>query len=1166
MSLDLELRPATDLMAVRYRHDSGQAHLTGVQALVRVVLDVRRSDQLAGRNTAAYVSGYEGSPLGGFDLELARLAGLLTGLGVTFRPAVNEELAATAVMGSQLAGSRPDALVEGVTGFWYGKSPGVDRACDALRHANLAGSHPDGGAVAFVGDDTSAKSSTVPGASEALLADLGMPVLYPADSQDILDLGQHAVSMSRSSGLWVALKVVTAVADGASAAEFGPGRIIPVAPRLPGLRSWRHTPNARLLQPVIGELEQTLTGIRLQTAVAYAEANKLDRVTTPAGPARVGVIAAGSTYSATLQSLRRLGIDDAEAARRGLRLLKLAQIHPLVPSVISQFADGLDEIIVVEDKRGLIETGVAAILYPSPRRPRLSGKRDPAGNELFPAHGELDADKITTVLARRLAALGDFPSAEGFVQSGSLPPGARPITLTARTPYFCSGCPHNTSTRVPDGSVVGAGIGCHALALTVAPERTGDIVGISAMGGEGATWIGMESFVSAGHFFQNLGDGTFFHSGSLAVRAAVAAKVNITYKLLWNSAVAMTGGQQAQGARDVPELCRLLRAEGVTRIVVTAPEPRDVSYRHQLPPHVSVVHRDRLIEVQKELAAVPGVTALIHDQECATELRRKRKRGLAATPPARAMINERVCEGCGDCGTRSNCLSLQPATTQFGRKTRIDQSSCNLDFSCIDGDCPSFLSVRPGKASGKALPVPPAPALAEQAVSLRPEFNIRITGIGGSGIVTLSQILTRAASLAGYHVRGLDQTGLAQKGGPVVSDVRFGTGPVDGNRTVAGECDLYLGCDALVAAEPRHLEVADAARTVAIVSLSPVATGPMVLDITQKLPDPEIISAVIGARTKDGAGRFLDARRAASAILGHDQYANLLLAGVAFEAGALPIPAEAIEAAIADNGAEAERNIAAFRFGRLAVADPERFAAAERGQAISEATAATGSATAERVRQLLGPDASPQLAELASHRAAELASYQNQAYADHYLSAVAATLQRDPGDGSDRLVTIAVARHLYTLMAYKDEYEVARLSLDPALTAAVEREFGAGARVSYRLHPPMLRALGMKQKITFGPWFRGVFRLLAAGRRLRGTPLDLFGYTRLRRAERQLADEYLREVTSALGEPGSAGGGYAHVLEVAETGGLIRGYEEMKLASIGKFRTAVRELQSSRSV
>ncbi len=1150
---------ASSLGAERYRSEHGTAQLTGVQALVRLPLDCRRADVRVGANTAGFISGYEGSPLGGYDLELHRLAGLLEELRISFRPAVNEELGATAVMGSQLAGDRPEALVAAVTGFWYGKSPGLDRSADALRHANLVGSHPGGGAVALVGDDPGAKSSTVPGYSEALLADLGMPVFYPADSQDVLDLGLHAVAMSRCSGLWAAMKIVTGVADGAGPVQFGPDRIAPLMPEDSGLAPWRHRPNAWLLQPASGELEQSRSGIRFDRALHYLTVNRLDRVVTPAGPARVGIVAAGNTYQETRHALQRLGLDDAEAAARGLRVLKLAVIYPLVPEVIKEFADGLDEIIVIEEKRGFIESAIASILYSGPHRPALSGKRDPAGRELFRSFGELDADTITQVLARRLGEIGGFPSVGAWSDKRLAPAGRAELQLATRTPYFCSGCPHNSSTQAPRGALVGAGIGCHALTLVVAPERVGDIVGLAQMGGEGATWIGMSPFVERDHFIQNLGDGTFHHSGSLAVRASVAAGVNVTYKLLYNSAVAMTGGQHAEGARDVPDLCRLLLAEGVARIVVTTPDPRHYPHRRKLPRGVRVRDRDQLIGVQQELAAVPGVTVLIHDQECATELRRKRKRATVQAPRQRAMINERVCEGCGDCGRKSNCLSVHPVETVYGRKTRIDQSSCNLDFSCLEGDCPSFLSVTPARQAPAARPASPPPVLADKAVPRVERQHIRITGVGGSGVVTLAQILGRAATIAGYHVRGLDQTGLAQKGGAVISDLRFSAGPANGNRGASGECDLYLGCDALVAAEPRNLTVADPARTVAIVSLSAVPTGAMVLDPAVQYPAETAILSVIDAATRAQQARYLDARRAAVALLGSDQYANMLLAGMAFEAGALPVPADAIEAAIADNGAQVERNVAAFRWGRYAVADRSGFDAAAGTSADSDSVARRRGA--ERLVADAGLSLEGELAGLVVARAAELTAYQDAGYARRYVAEVAGVAALDPGRGHGAEIAVAVARHLFTLMAYKDEYEVARLSLAPEVRTQVEREFGAGARIAYRLHPPVLRALGMRRKITFGPWFRVVFTVLAAGRRLRGTPLDAFGWAAVRRTERALPAEYAGAVTDALGRLGTGDdAAYARALAVAEAAGQVRGYETIKLESVARFRTSIAEL------
>src|SRR3984957_17858357 len=683
----------------RYTAESGPVQMTGVQALARLPMNILRSDRARGRKTAVFISGYEGSPLGGYDLELGRHAGLLASYDLVFQPGVNEELAATSVQGTQLAAGMADARVEGVTGFWYGKSPGLDRASDALRHANLMGTHPKGGAVAFVGDDPAAKSSTVPGASEFLLADLGMPVLYPADPQDVLDLGVHAVAMSRLSGLWVALKIATNVADGSGTVEIDADGVDPQLPQVmfEG-RKWEHRPAARMLQPALSEMERTREGIRLDAARAYALANRLNRIQTfgpghgeaGSGQASVGIVAAGKTYLDTRQALRTLGLDEAELAARGVRQLRLAMIHPLIAPEIEEFADGLAEIIVVEEKRPFIESAVKEILYGVRGAPAVTGKTDPAGAKLFAAHGELDADLIAAGLAARLGTRPEFTTVTAWQARQAL---RRPVTqlpLVARTPYFCSGCPPNSSTKVPEGSLVGGGIGCHALVLMMEPEAVGDVVGLTQMGGEGAQWIGMAPFMrTRRHLLQNIGDGTFHHSGSLAVRAAIASGVNVTYKLLYISAVAMTGGQQAVGAMSIPALTKMLAAEGVRRIVITTAEPGHYR-RADLAPITEVWHRDRVVEAQEVLSQVEGATVLIHDQECATELRRKRKRGLAADPAERIMINQRVCEGCGDCGEKSNCLSVQPVDTDFGRKTVIDQSSCNKDYSCLKGDCPSL--------------------------------------------------------------------------------------------------------------------------------------------------------------------------------------------------------------------------------------------------------------------------------------------------------------------------------------------------------------------------------------------------------------------------------------------------------------------------------------------
>lgn len=1145
--------PPRNTLDDRYTVTDGIVHLTGVQALARLPIDVRRADRRAGRATAAFISGYEGSPLGGYDLELGRQAGLLDEHDIVFRPGVNEELAATAVQGAQLAAISADKRVDGVTGYWYGKSPGLDRASDALRHNNLMGTHRLGGSLALVGDDPSAKSSTVPGSSEMLLADLGMPILYPADPQEVLDLGLHAVALSRACGLWVGFKIATNVADGTGTARVHPDRIRPIDPdhRVDG-ELFGHEMTARMLQPDLGRLEHSRDGARLELARRYAAANGLNTLVA-AGPGdRVGIVAAGKTFNDLRQALRILGLDDAELARRGVRLLRLAMVHPLEPEIIGRFAQGLREIIVIEEKRAFLETALKDLLYGRPQAPVVSGKRTPDGSVLVPVGGELDPDIIAAALSSRLRVHGDFPSIEAWSEQRR---GARPRTLlplATRTPYFCSGCPHSTSTKVPEGSLVGAGIGCHSLVLMMRPEQTGEITGLTQMGGEGAQWVGMAPFLTRDHLLQNLGDGTFHHSGSLAVRAAVAGEVNITYKLLYNSAVAMTGGQQPAGVLTIPQIVTAMRAEGVRRIIITTDEPRRLRRLRRMD-GVQVWHRDRVERAQRELARTAGVTMLIHDQECATELRRKRKRGLAPDPVERIMINERVCEGCGDCGAKSNCLSVQPVATEFGRKTLIDQSSCNKDYSCLAGDCPSFLTVVPGKhrarparagTIGTDFPAPPARTSGTA-------FTVRLTGVGGSGVVTLSQIIGRAATIAGLSARSLDQTGLAQKGGAVISDVKLGGG--EANKAVAGECDLYLGADILVAADPRHLTVADPNRTVAVISTSQVPTGAMVTDTTVEFPAEDALLARIAEATDPAALTALDARGVSQAFFGEDQYANLVLTGIAYQLGVLPIPADAIEQAVTLNGTKVDDNIQAFRRGRQFVADRSGFDAALADRRdIPHAPAPISDAARALIGSVSAADDS-ELVRLLRIRVPDLIAYQDEAYAGRYIEQVRQVHRAESAVVPGRTaLTEAVARYLYKLMAYKDEYEVARLSLDPDQERAVRDRFGADATISYRLHPPVLRAMGMTRKIELGPWFRPVFRALVATRRLRGTRLDPFGYAALRRLERELIDEYvstIAEVTRLLRPDNHALG-----VEIAELPDLVRGYEEVKTRTVDEYR------------
>jgi indolepyruvate ferredoxin oxidoreductase len=723
--------------------------------------------------------------------------------------------------------------------------------------------------------------------------------------------------------------------------------------------------------------------------------------------------------------------------------------------------------------------------------------------------------------------------------------------MVNRTPFFCSGCPHNRSTAVPEGSLVGAGIGCSALASYMPEDRVGSIVGLCQMGGEGVAWIGMAPFVEHRHLVQNLGDGTFHHSGSLAIRASVAARSNITYKLLHNGAVAMTGGQQAVGKMAVPEIVAELLAEGVSRVVVTTEDLARYK-RVRLPEGVEVRHRDRLLETQEELAKIEGVTVLIHDQECATELRRKRKRKKVAEPVERVFINERVCEGCGDCGQKSNCLSVQPVDTEFGRKTQIHQASCNKDFSCLDGDCPSFISVVPGtKTSARAASAVDAGDLPDPVLKVDPaDYNLRLTGIGGTGVVTTAQIISTAAVMAGMYVRSLDQLGMAQKGGAVVSDIKMSTSPFSGaNKVAAGECDLYLGCDILVAAGAANLEVVSAERTIAVVSTSAVPTGLMVTDPTMTFPDlAETSSRILqNARAADSA--LADVRELVNALFGDDQCANIFQVGMAVQAGALPIDPDVLERAIELNGVAVDRNVQAFRRGRQLLADPAAF------QAALPIASRQPDGPSDLARALAaGLDLEDEsLADVVLRRIDELVAYQNRAYAERYVAVVARVQRQErAGTGSGRGITRAVAANLYKLMAYKDEYEVARLSLDPELTRELKEKFGEDVRYSYRLHPPVLRAAGMTKKISLGAWFRPGFRTLYAMRGLRGRPLDPFGRGEVRATERALIDEYVSAIDAALAvlAPSTAD----RIVELAELPDVVRGYEHVKLANVARFR------------
>ncbi len=1146
----------------KYLLREGRIFLSGVQALVRVPLDQQRADHAAGLHTGTFISGYQGSPLGTFDQELLRIRGLWAEHELHLQPAVNEELGATAVWGSQLAAAIKGAKVDGVVGLWYGKNPGLDRAADAIRHANLCGVGPTGGAVALVGDDPGCKSSTLPSASEAMLASLLLPTLWPGNVQEVLDLGRHAVALSRASGLWTGFKIVTNVADAAGTAEVSPERVTPVIPEV--LRSGRryvHRPNPVMLAPDSLISERNLFDVRLEIARAYSRVNALNRVTVDGPGAWLGVAAAGKTYADLIQAFADLGLDELSLKAAGVRVLKLGMVWPLEEATVREWAQGLQELLVVEDKLPFLETAVKDVLYGVSEPPRVVGKRDEEGRVLLPAEGELDADLIASAIASRLRLRGiRVESVVARMAKIEEAHRAKLVPLpVVRTPFFCSGCPHNSSTVAADDALVGAGIGCHTMVLLNRDGR-GMITGITQMGGEGAQWIGMSPFLEEQHFVQNLGDGTFHHSGSLAVRASVAAGTNVTYKLLANGSVAMTGAQRIQGGMSVAELTHWFALEGVKQVVVTTEDLARYD-RVELSPIATVRPREHMLQVQKELAGVAGTTVLIHDQACAAENRRLRKRGKLEEPRKRAVINERVCEGCGDCGAKSSCLSVQPVETEFGRKTQIHQASCNKDFSCLEGDCPSFLTVIPGKAREHVIPAPPAD-LPEPEMLVDPtDFTLRMIGIGGTGVVTVSQILSMAAHLEGKHAWGLDQTGLSQKGGPVVSDVRLSTEPIAGaNKASAAHVDLYLGLDLLGAANPRNLRTADPARTIAVVSTGAVPTGKMVVDPTVGFPALEDAFAAINGRTRAADNVFLDAQRLSERLFGDHLPANMIALGAAFQRGALPVAAGSIEAAIRLDATAVEKSLTAFAWGRACVAAPDAVAALEgvASRLVAEPVSAEGRALIARV----GATAGSELRRLLELRVPELIAYQSAAYAARYVAFVGEVLQAERrlggADDGALAITEAVARMHFKLLAYKDEYEVARLHLDAL--EKIRAEHGEEAELRFRLQPPVLRALGMHRKLELGEWFVPALGGLRRMKRLRGTRLDPFGRTAVRRVERALPAEYEEAVRGALAHLTPATSPL--VAELAELPDVIRGYEEIKLRGVARWREETARLRA----
>ena len=1124
----------------KYRLDAKRIYLSGVQALVRLPMLQREHDRMTGLNTGGFISGYRGSPLGMYDHTLWRAKSFLQSQDIAFVPGLNEDLAATAVWGSQQVGLFPGAKVDGVFGIWYGKGPGVDRSVDVLKHANSAGSSRNGGVLALAGDDHGCQSSTLAHQSEQVFAAASMPIVNPSTLQEYLDLGLYGFALSRYSGCWVGFKAIGETVESSASIYSDPSRVQVVLPtdfEMPpgGL-------NIRWPDPPL-EAEKRLFGPKMEAVKAFARANGLDRIVLDGKPARLGIIATGKAYLDLRQALADLGISDRDAEALGLRIYKVALTWPLEESGAKRFAEGLQDVLVVEEKRGFIEDQLMRILYnlDASKRPSIVGKRDETGSPLLPSEGELNPTVVASAVVARLRRLGhQSPALEqrlarliAFDQPAI---GHAPISLQ-RTPYFCSGCPHNTSTKLPEGSRAMAGIGCHGMALYIPARRT---TTITHMGGEGANWIGQAPFTTEQHVFQNLGDGTYTHSGLLALRAAAASGVNITYKILYNDAVAMTGGQPAEGSFNVSQIAHQVAAEGTKRLVIVSDDPD--KYPVNYFPRGATVHHRRDMEVlQRELREVNGLSVLIYDQTCAAEKRRRRKRGLYPDPPKRVFINDLVCEGCGDCSVASNCVSVQPLDTEFGRKRQIDQSNCNKDYSCVEGFCPSFVTVHGGSLkrlknsavnSGQLfadLPLPAPP-------SLEKPYNILVTGIGGTGVITVGALLGMAAHVDGKGCSALDFTGLSQKNGAVMSHVRIAASPEDlaTVRITNGGADLILGCDMVVSAGTTALSRVDRGVTKAFVNadLQPTASFVQNPDIDFELGAMQTtLRDAIGERNLD----IIDATGIAATLMGDSIATNPFMLGFAFQKGAIPLSLDALLRAIEINGAAVEMNKQAFTWGRLAAHDMSRVRSVIqfKSRAVAPARA---------------------LDEQIALRADFLVNYQDQAYADRYCAAVDKVRKAEAASvPSSTELTEAVAKNLFKLMAYKDEYEVARLYTDGSFAKKLGDKFDGDFKLKFYLAPPIFAERdksGRLMKKEYGPWMLKAFGLLAKLKFLRGSSLDPFGRTEERKMERQLVEDYFAMIDQRIA--GLKREQIPLLAKLARIPEIIRGYGHIKEDNIKK--------------
>ena len=1144
----------------KYTLERGRAFMTGTQALIRLMMLQRQADEKAGLNTAGFISGYRGSPLGNVDLTAAKAKKHLSKYHVKFHPGVNEDLAATSVWGTQQVNMFPGAKYDGVFAMWYGKGPGVDRCGDVFKHANLAGTSKHGGVLVVAGDDHAAKSSTAAHQSEHILKACGIPVLYPSTVQEYLDYGLHGIALSRYTGLWVSMKCVTDIVESGAVVDINPDRVQPIIPTefvLPA-----DGVNIRTPDPVLAQ-ETRMNNYKWYAALAYARANKLNQIIWDSPVAKIGIITAGKSYLDTRQALADLGIDEQVAKDIGIRLYKIGMTWPLESEGVREFATGLEEILVVEEKRQILEYALKEELYnwEDSVRPRVVGKFDDSGEWsnvhgsghgewLLPATYELSPAQIARAIASRITRYFAGHPVEQRVQERvayleakeqMLNTVGKPDANKDRVPHFCSGCPHNTSTKVPQGSRALAGIGCHYMVTWMDRETST----FTHMGAEGVTWVGAAPFTNEKHVFCNLGDGTYYHSGLLAIRAAVSGDVNITYKILFNDAVAMTGGQEFDGPLDPGMISRQIAAEGVTPIIVVTDEPEKYPAGYPWAAGVTVRHRSELDAVQRELRECKGVSAMIYDQTCASEKRRRRKKidknGKPGFPdPAkRAVINEAVCEGCGDCSLQSNCLSVEPLETELGRKRQINQSSCNKDFSCVTGFCPSFVTVEGGKLkkpaktkieAGNALDVNtlPYPTLPKTEVP----FGVLVTGVGGTGVITIGQIMAMAAHLQGKACSVLDMTGLAQKGGAVMSHVRLADKAEDiqSTRVGTGMADLVIGCDLIVTAGKDALSRMGEGRTFAAINANGTPTSTFIKNPNWQFPGE---AAEQDIRKACGEGRvdMIDAASIATALMGDNIATNMFILGYAWQKGWVPLEGVALMRAIELNAVSIDFNKQAFNWGRLAAHD---LAAIKRLVAPA---------------QVVELKRAPSLDDTINKRIAFLTDYQNVSYAQQYADFVAQVKAAEikVADGKPLRLTEAVAKYLFKLMAYKDEYEVARLYTDGKFQKKIADMFEGDYEINFHLAPPLFAKRdqqGHLIKQQFGPWMMKAFGLLASMKSLRGGALDIFGYTEERRMERALPVDYKQTINKLL--PLLTADNLAKAVAVASIPEDIRGYGHVK--------------------